>query len=79
MIITEEQAKNGYPIEAVKFMNTFDDYLSNEVDKYGIKKCKSDSFDSFFGIGANYPKKLKEQYDDYVKQIHKYLDEGNEL
>lgn len=58
MLITEGQAKNNYPLDAVKFMNTFDEYLSDEIDEYGVKKCKPDSFDAFVEIDASLPKRF---------------------
>lgn len=79
MILTEEQIKNNYPIEAVKFFDTYDKYLSDEVDEYGIKKCNADSFKQFAEVGESYPQRLKEQYDDAVKQIHQYLKDGNNI
>lgn len=79
MLITEKQIKNDYPLEAVRFLQNYDRYLSDELDEYGIKKCKPDSFAAFSEVGASYPKRLKEQYDESVEAVHKYLDKGNEL
>ncbi len=39
-------------------MNTFDEYLSDEIDEYGVKKCKPDSFDAFVEIDASLPKRF---------------------
>lgn len=79
MILTEEQIKNNYPLNAVKFMNSFDKYLSNDVDEYELKKCNPDSFDVFAEIDKDLPKKLMKQYEQAVKAIHAYLDKGLQL
>ncbi|MCH5345410.1 MAG: hypothetical protein J1E64_15410 [Acetatifactor sp.] len=79
MTITEEQAKNGYPLEAVRFLDTFDSYLSNSVDEYGIKKCEPDSFKVFEEAGPDIPQNLMSQYEESVKAIHEYMDKGYKL
>lgn len=79
MLITEEQIKNGYPLEAVRFFNTFDEYLSDEVDEYGIKKCKPDSFNVFAEVGADVPKRLLSEYEANLRLVHEYLDKGYNL
>lgn len=79
MILTEDQMRNNYPLQAVKFMQTFDKYLSDEVDEYGLKKCTSDSFSAFEEIESDLPKRLRKDYERYVKEIHNYLDKGFDL
>ncbi len=79
MTITEEQAKNGYPVKVLRFMHDMDKYLSDEVDEYGLKKCRPDSFDVFTEVDANAPKRLMKKYHKSVKAIHKYLDKGLQL
>lgn len=79
MTITEEQVQNNYPLKAIKFLHTFDKYLSDETDEHGIKKCKPDSFDVFAEIDVNLPKKLLKDYKQALKEIHAYLDKGLKL
>ena len=79
MLITEEQIKNDYPLQAVKFMKTFDKYLSDETDDFGLKLCKSDSFDAFKEVGADVPQKLMTQYEESIALIHEYLKKGFHL
>ncbi len=79
MILTEEQARNNYPLQAVKFMQTFDKYLSEDVDDYGLKTCALDSFNAFKEIDAEMPKSLRSDYERYIKEIHDYLDKGFDL
>lgn len=79
MTITVEQAENGYPLEAVRFFQTFEEYLSDETDEYGIKKCRQDSFMAFREVGMDVPDKLMKKYKKSVKAIHDYLDKGFQL
>lgn len=79
MQITEEQARNNYPLQAVRFMHTFDSDLSNETDEYGVKKCKPDSFKRFEEVDKKLPQRLLNEYEDAVKDIHNYLDKGLQL
>ncbi|MCM1328832.1 MAG: hypothetical protein NC253_05260 [Ruminococcus sp.] len=79
MLITEEQIKNNYPLKAVKFMHTFDKYLLNETDDYGIKKCAPNAFEAFKEVNDKEPDRLMSEYRRSVKEIHAYLDKGFEL
>lgn len=79
MTITEEQVKNNYPLEAVRFFQTFDKYLSDETDEHGIKKCSEDAFEAFKEIGADIPQKLIKDYEKHAKELHDYLSKGFQL
>lgn len=79
MTITEEQIKNNYPLEAVRFFQTFGKYLSDEVDEYGIKKCSQDAFEAFKEISEDMPQKLRKDYEENAKALRDYLNKGFRL
>ena len=58
---------------------TFDKYLSDETDEYGLKKCRPDSFEIFKKAGADKSQELMLQYEESISVIHSYLSKGFRL
>lgn len=79
MQVDIEAMRNGYPLEAVKFFDNYDEYLNDKRDEYGFKTATPDCFKEFDEVEKGLSKKLYEKYLRCVKAIKKYNDKGGGL
>lgn len=70
MLITPEQIQKGYPHEAVKFMQGLEafGYASKEKNEFGFGKLQEDA-----------EEQLKVEYEQHMKALRDYVEQGNLL
>lgn len=79
MQISYEAFLNNYPVDAIDFFETFDEYLNEEKDENGFKTATLDNFIVFDESEKGLSQKVYNAYLKSVNEIKEYLAKGGEL